>query len=186
MSGQAEFDGCTRTGATELAPSSSGGSYSITLDTPGTFFYICEVGSHCQSGQKLAVTVTAPSPAPPSPSPPPPPPSPPPPATDPSPPSPPPPSPSPPPPSPPPPAPSPPEAIDNTSNQSSSDTGATVGGIVGGLSGLLFGIAGGGYWLSKRKKATRAADAAATRGEKAPKATASPDDLKQAGKVEIV
>ena len=58
VSTQAEFDGCTRTDATELAPSSSGGSYSITLDTPGTFFYICEVGGHCESGQKLAVTVT--------------------------------------------------------------------------------------------------------------------------------
>ena len=128
---RADYDSCNMAGGTELAATDYGGGaasapnlYEAVVTTPGTLFIACQIGSHCQYDQKIAVTVTAASPSPPPsplpsppPSPPPlPPPSPPPPPPPPSPVLPPPPSapqPSPPPPDPPrpsdpPPPPSPP------------------------------------------------------------------------------
>ena len=72
---KSDFDSCAKSGGTEVGAQASGGSYSKVFDTPGTFYYICTVGSHCNSGQKMAITVTegvATSPPPsPAPSPPP-------------------------------------------------------------------------------------------------------------------
>ncbi|KAG2729311.1 hypothetical protein I3843_01G239000 [Carya illinoinensis] len=43
------------------------GPANITLSTAGTNYYICTIGRHCQSGQKLAVTVSgSPSAVPPT------------------------------------------------------------------------------------------------------------------------
>ncbi|PWA58488.1 cupredoxin [Artemisia annua] len=36
---------------------STTGPTRITLNTPGTHYYICSVGSHCQAGQKLSINV---------------------------------------------------------------------------------------------------------------------------------
>ena len=36
-------------------------SHSITFSEEGTFYYICEVVGHCSAGQKIAVTVVAPT-----------------------------------------------------------------------------------------------------------------------------
>ncbi|XP_047337381.1 mavicyanin-like [Impatiens glandulifera] len=35
----------------------SGGSTTVTLPTPGTYYFICATGGHCASGMKVAVTV---------------------------------------------------------------------------------------------------------------------------------
>lgn len=77
----ADFTSCAKEGGTELWRASSKGNLELTFQTPGTYYYICRVGSHCNMGQKLAITVLAratPSPPlppirlPPSPTPPPP------------------------------------------------------------------------------------------------------------------
>ena len=66
-----DFDSCVLDGQQLVAPS-SGGRLSITMDQPGTFYYICSVGFHCMAGQKIAITVAGPLlPSPPPPPPPP-------------------------------------------------------------------------------------------------------------------
>lgn len=70
-----DFDDCVKSGGTELASGVSGGTYTATLPTAGIFYYICTVGGHCASGQKVAVHVLQEGqgfPLPPPPSPPPP------------------------------------------------------------------------------------------------------------------
>lgn len=75
------FYDCVLSGNTELAPTSTDGSYTHTFSTEGDFYFICEVGSHCYNGQKIHITASPPPPSPPpSPPPPSPPPSPPPPS----------------------------------------------------------------------------------------------------------
>jgi plastocyanin len=43
--------------STELAATSSSGSYTFSSDTEGTYYFICSVGDHCQEGQYMAITV---------------------------------------------------------------------------------------------------------------------------------
>jgi len=68
---EADYRSCAKTGGTELAPMTTGGSYSIVHSSPGVYYYICTVGSHCVYGQKIAITVvgvaSSPSSPPPSP-----------------------------------------------------------------------------------------------------------------------
>lgn len=52
----ADFANCVKENATELAPVSNGGSYTITMTEIGTRYFICEVGGHCSAGQKIAIT----------------------------------------------------------------------------------------------------------------------------------
>lgn len=56
---KADYDSCTKTGGTMVAPATSGGTWKTTLSMAGTYYYICEVGMHCAGGQKVAITVTA-------------------------------------------------------------------------------------------------------------------------------
>ena len=84
MGSQAEYDACDFTGATELASTTHGGAvgqdkadglsnlYEATVAREGTLRFACQVGSHCDEGQKVVVHVTpAPPLAPLPPSPPP-------------------------------------------------------------------------------------------------------------------
>ena len=68
---QSDFAACATSGGTMLA-STGVNTYSHTFTTVGTFYFICTVGSHCNQGQKIAITVTAgafpPPPLPPPPS----------------------------------------------------------------------------------------------------------------------
>ncbi|XP_041006817.1 umecyanin-like [Juglans microcarpa x Juglans regia] len=59
---KAEYDGCTKTNGPiwETSPV-------VTTVTAGTRYFICSIGSHCASGQKLAVTSVASANAPPTP-----------------------------------------------------------------------------------------------------------------------
>ena len=57
MPSAAAMDSCDFSGAKEIAGSSSGGS--VTVDAPAageTKYYACEVGSHCNAGQRVAIT----------------------------------------------------------------------------------------------------------------------------------
>eukprot|EP00884_Botryococcus_braunii_P009474 jgi/Botrbrau1/18528/Bobra.0412s0003.1 len=42
----------------EVAALSTGGSYTTPALPPGTYYYACSVGGHCEAGQLLKVTVT--------------------------------------------------------------------------------------------------------------------------------
>ena len=50
------FAKCNATGVLH-APSAPDGAYSVVLNTPGTYYYICSVSEHCALGQKIAITV---------------------------------------------------------------------------------------------------------------------------------
>jgi uncharacterized surface protein with fasciclin (FAS1) repeats len=57
MPSEAAMNSCDFSGAQEVAPSSSGSS--VTVDAPAmgeTKYYACEVGSHCNAGQRVAIT----------------------------------------------------------------------------------------------------------------------------------
>jgi len=56
MADSAKFTGCDFAGATMLGDTSPVTSDALTV---GTHYYACSVGSHCASGQKLAVTVNS-------------------------------------------------------------------------------------------------------------------------------
>nr|XP_043626554.1 cucumber peeling cupredoxin-like [Erigeron canadensis] len=58
---QAAYGPCTNTNPINLV---STGPARLTLNAPGTHYYICTVGTHCQIGQKLAINVSAASPTP--------------------------------------------------------------------------------------------------------------------------
>ncbi|GMY34043.1 cucumber peeling cupredoxin-like [Fagus crenata] len=64
------YDACTT--ANPIGSTITTGPANVTLDAAGNHYYICTFGSHCQSGQKLAITVsgspgaTPPTTAPPS------------------------------------------------------------------------------------------------------------------------
>ncbi|XP_062022330.1 umecyanin-like [Rosa rugosa] len=49
---KASFDSCSSTGSTIKT-----GPANITINSTGEQYYICTIGNHCQSGQKLAITV---------------------------------------------------------------------------------------------------------------------------------
>ena len=51
---QGGYTSCS--GSNELANDDSGAT-TVTLATPGTHYYICNIPGHCASGMKLAVTV---------------------------------------------------------------------------------------------------------------------------------
>jgi hypothetical protein len=71
MPSQSAYDSCDFSGANELAKKNHGGGtsgqeanlYEMTATTAGTLWFACEVRppdhSHCNSGQKVAITVTA-------------------------------------------------------------------------------------------------------------------------------
>ncbi|KAK6915045.1 Phytocyanin domain, partial [Dillenia turbinata] len=58
------YDACTSTNA--IGSTITTGPANVTLNSSGDHYYICTFGSHCQSGQKLFITVYAPGSAPPS------------------------------------------------------------------------------------------------------------------------
>ncbi|XP_023733999.2 cucumber peeling cupredoxin [Lactuca sativa] len=58
---QAAYGPCTTTNPISIA---TAGPATLTLTTPGTHYYVCTVGSHCQIGQKLTVNVVAAAAAP--------------------------------------------------------------------------------------------------------------------------
>jgi len=51
---------CDFSQAQQLAASTNGGNYSIVPQAVGTYYVACSIGSHCNSGMKLAVTVVPP------------------------------------------------------------------------------------------------------------------------------
>ena len=53
---EAAFNACDFAGATELAPADVN-TYTFEVTDTGTFYFGCSVGSHCNAGQKLALTV---------------------------------------------------------------------------------------------------------------------------------
>nr|CAB3453657.1 unnamed protein product [Digitaria exilis] len=50
------YDTCS--GANKLSDDDSG-STTVTLATPGTHYFICNIPGHCSSGMKFAITVSA-------------------------------------------------------------------------------------------------------------------------------
>ncbi|KAF8739495.1 hypothetical protein HU200_013843 [Digitaria exilis] len=52
---QAEYTACT---FDHTVSRDSSGSTSITFDEPGTRYFACAAGSHCDQGQKVAITVS--------------------------------------------------------------------------------------------------------------------------------
>ena len=68
LTSQSEFDQCR--GGSEIAGTDVN-TYRWSASSAGTFYFICEVGGHCDAGQKIAITVaTASPPTPPLPPPP--------------------------------------------------------------------------------------------------------------------
>jgi len=65
-----DFDGCMKTGGAVVASVASGGTFYFTASVPGEYLFICTVGGHCASGQKVAITVADPPPPPTPPMPP--------------------------------------------------------------------------------------------------------------------
>ncbi|MCD7464134.1 hypothetical protein HAX54_052179 [Datura stramonium] len=51
------FDGCNSQNA--IGSAIMTGPANVTLDTAGDHYYICTFGTHCQNGQKLAITVSS-------------------------------------------------------------------------------------------------------------------------------
>lgn len=51
---ETDYEGCTK-----VSNVSSTGPVTITLDTIGDKYFICTIGTHCQSGQKLEIEVKA-------------------------------------------------------------------------------------------------------------------------------
>ncbi|PRQ50647.1 putative Blue (type 1) copper binding protein [Rosa chinensis] len=54
---KASFDSCSS--ANPIGSTFTTGPANITLTSAGNHYYICTFGRHCQSGQKLAITVSA-------------------------------------------------------------------------------------------------------------------------------
>lgn len=53
---QAAYGSCTAANPISI---STTGPARVTLNAPGTHYYICTVGTHCQIGQKLTINVSA-------------------------------------------------------------------------------------------------------------------------------
>ena len=67
---QTAFDSCDFSGATELASTSAGGGegdvtnlYEAIATESGTLYVACEISGHCQSDQKIEITVTPAAPS---------------------------------------------------------------------------------------------------------------------------
>ena len=57
MTDATAYDDCDFTDATKIASMSVGGSVDVAApDAPTTRYYVCTVGSHCDSGLKIAIT----------------------------------------------------------------------------------------------------------------------------------
>ena len=56
MPDQAAYDSCTFTSATEIHSTSTAGKKGDVSGLGETKYYACHVGSHCDSGQKIAIT----------------------------------------------------------------------------------------------------------------------------------
>ncbi|KAM5578753.1 umecyanin-like [Rosa sericea] len=54
---KASFDSCSS--SNPIGSTITTGPANVTLASAGDHYYICTFGSHCQSGQKLAITVSA-------------------------------------------------------------------------------------------------------------------------------
>ncbi|XP_050381909.1 umecyanin-like [Argentina anserina] len=54
---KASFDSCSDDN--EIGSTITTGPANVSLTSAGDHYYICTVGSHCQSGQKLAITVSS-------------------------------------------------------------------------------------------------------------------------------
>ncbi|RLN34624.1 blue copper protein-like [Panicum miliaceum] len=52
------YDTCSGSGANALSDDDSG-STTVSLTTPGTHYFICNVPGHCASGMKFAISVSA-------------------------------------------------------------------------------------------------------------------------------
>ncbi|PUZ71094.1 hypothetical protein GQ55_2G287500 [Panicum hallii var. hallii] len=52
------YDTCSGSGANALSDDDSG-STTVTITTPGTHYFICNVPGHCASGMKFAISVSA-------------------------------------------------------------------------------------------------------------------------------
>nr|DAD44942.1 TPA_asm: hypothetical protein HUJ06_003172 [Nelumbo nucifera] len=52
---KANYDSCTKT---PIGSINQTGPANITLGNEPNYYYICTIGSHCQNGQKLAITVS--------------------------------------------------------------------------------------------------------------------------------
>lgn len=65
---QSSFDSCSLSGGTRVAEQSIDGEYIMTSTIPGTRYFVCSVGHHCNSLQKIKIrTINTQSPPPPSP-----------------------------------------------------------------------------------------------------------------------
>ncbi|CAH1452549.1 unnamed protein product [Lactuca virosa] len=53
---KAAYGPCTTSNTISIATT---GPARVTLNAPGTHYYICTVGTHCQNGQKLTINVSA-------------------------------------------------------------------------------------------------------------------------------
>ena len=58
MPNKAAYDACDFSQATELA-SDSENDYTYKASTPGTFYFGCQITSHCRYAHKMALTVTS-------------------------------------------------------------------------------------------------------------------------------
>ncbi|CAL5063939.1 unnamed protein product [Urochloa decumbens] len=56
VSSKSAYDACSANG--EVSDDDSG-STTVSLTTPGTHYYICNIPGHCASGMKFAITVSA-------------------------------------------------------------------------------------------------------------------------------
>merc|ERR1712070_740570 len=61
MPSETAYNNCDFTSASLVGSSTagSGAGLSVTCSTPGDSYYACSTGSHCSSGQKLKVSVSA-------------------------------------------------------------------------------------------------------------------------------
>ncbi|XP_056162194.1 mavicyanin-like isoform X2 [Syzygium oleosum] len=55
-----EYDSCTK--VSSIFQGGGAFSYPLPADANGVYYFICTVNSHCQNGQKLAITVVSPTP----------------------------------------------------------------------------------------------------------------------------
>ncbi|XVF88355.1 hypothetical protein PTKIN_Ptkin19aG0044200 [Pterospermum kingtungense] len=54
---KADFDSCNI--SAETTPLAGGDAVGVRLNTEGVHYFICNIGTHCEQGQKVALNVTA-------------------------------------------------------------------------------------------------------------------------------
>jgi hypothetical protein len=64
MASSTALQSCDFTGATQLVASTTAGNHAMDTSTAGTFYFSCQVGSHCAAMQKIIVVVSASGPSP--------------------------------------------------------------------------------------------------------------------------